>query len=104
MLDLGTGDREGVPLRNQPVQGYLGGLFVVGTTYLAQDFYYRLDLLEALLAEGSSHAPHEARGPVFTRAILAGKETLGDGAVGDERHAEIPARFEHPVCLRCSLQ
>src|ERR687898_313531 len=104
MLVLGTWDREGVPLRDQPVQGHLGGLFVVGFAYLAQDVYHRLDLLEVLLAEGSAHAPYEARGPVTTRAILAGKEAFSDGAVGDERHAEIPARFEHPVCLRCPLQ
>src|SRR5215216_4359416 len=104
MLVLGTGDGESIPLRDQPVQGHLGGLFVVGLTYLAQDVYHRLDLLEVLLAEGSPHTPHEARGPVATRAILAGKEAFSDGAVGDERHAQIPAHFEHPVCLRCPLQ
>src|SRR5215208_1281661 len=104
MLVLGTGDREGVPLRDQPVQGHLGGLFVVGLTYLAQDVYHRLDLLEVLLTEGSPHATHETRGPVATRTILASKETFSDGAVGDECHAEIPARFEHSVCLRCPLQ
>src|SRR5215217_6168932 len=104
MLVLGTGDREGVPLRDQPVQGHLGGLFVVGLTYLAQDVYHRLDLLEVLLAEGSPHTPHEACRLASTWAILAGKEAFSDGAVGDECHAEIPARFEHPVCLRCPLQ
>src|SRR5829696_1131433 len=104
MLVLGTGDGEGVPLSDQPVQRHLGGLFVVGLTYLAQDVYYRLDLLEVLLAEGSPHTPHEAQGPVATRTILAGKEAFSDGAVGDECHAQIPARFEHPVCLRCPLQ
>src|SRR5215218_1756021 len=75
----------------------------MGLTYLAQEVHHRLDLLEVLLAEGSPHAPHEARGPV-SGSIFASKEALGDGAIGDERHAEIPARFEHPVCLRCSLQ
>src|SRR5215204_5563554 len=104
MLVLGTGDREGVPLRDQPVQGHLGGLFVVGLTYLSQDIYHRFDLLEILLAKGSPHTPHEARGPVSTRAILSGEEALGNGTIGDECHAEIPARFEHPVRLRCSLQ
>src|SRR5918998_4044296 len=103
MLVLGSWDREGVPLRDQPVQGHLGGLFVVCLTYLAQDVYHRLDLLEVLLAEGSPHTPHEARGLV-SGPILAGKEALSDGAVGDERHAEIPARFKHPVCLRRPLQ
>src|SRR5215208_8179532 len=76
----------------------------MGLTYLAQDVHHRFDLLEVLLAEGSPHTSHEARGPVTTRAILASKEALGDGAVGDECHTEIPARFEHPVCLRCPLQ
>src|SRR5215213_9542929 len=103
-LVLGARDREGVPLRDQPVQGHLGWLFVVGLAYLAEDVYHRLDLLEVLLAEGSPHTPHEARGPVATRAILAGKEAFSDGAVGDERHAQSPAHFEHPVCLRCPLQ
>src|SRR5688500_6896311 len=104
MLVLGSWDRAGVPLRDKPVQGHLGGLFVVCLTYLAQYIYHRLYLLEVLLTEGSPHTPHEARGRVATRAIFTGKETFGDGAVGDERHAEIPARFEHSVCLRCPLQ
>src|SRR5215203_412456 len=104
LLVLCAGDGKGVSLRDQPVQGHLGGPFVVGLTDLAQDVYYRLDLLEVLLAEGFAHTPHEARGPVSTRSILAGKESFSNGAVGDERHAEIPARFEHPVGLRCPLQ
>src|SRR5829696_9806538 len=81
MLVLGAWDRKGVLLRNQPVQGHLGGLFAVGLTYLAQDFYHRLYLLEVLLAEGSPHTPHETRGPVSAGTVLAGKKTLGDGAV-----------------------
>ncbi len=68
-------------------------------TYLAQDVYHRLDLLKVLLAEGSPHTPHEARGPVATRAIFARKEAFSNGTIGDERYAEILARFEHPVCL-----
>src|SRR5215211_5478078 len=99
-LVLGAGDGEGVPLRDQPVQGHLGGLFVVGIAYLAQDVYHWLDLLEVRLAEGSAHTPHEAHGLLSCWAVLASEQTLGDGTVGDECHAEIPARFEHSVCLR----
>src|SRR4051794_16088500 len=83
MLVLGAGDREGTPLLDQPVQGHLGGLFVVGFAYLAQYVHDRLDPLEVPLAEGPPHAPNEARGPVATRAILPGEEAFGDGAVGD---------------------